>query len=129
MADYTIVVGYVGNTQGLKHAGETPVLNFSVASSNYAGKKGNVTTWYSIEYWGKSAEGVAPFVEKGSLLMVRGTLVPDEGGNPPTYQDREGNTRANFRLRADSVQLFGGKNKSESQGFVEDEAEDDDMPF
>lgn len=129
MADYTVVVGYVGNSQGLKHVGETPVLNFSVASSNYAGKKGNVTTWYSIEYWGKSAEGVAPFVEKGTMVMVRGILVPDEGGNPPTYQDRDGNTRSNFRLRADSVQLMGGKNRNEAEAEAEPIVEDDDMPF
>lgn len=129
MSDLTIVTGYVGFVQGLNQAGDSSVLNFSLASSNYAGKKGYETTWYSVEYWGKAAEGVARYVQKGAMLRVDGRIVPDEKGNPPIYIDKEGNPRASFRLRANSVERLGKQDHVEPE--VEDFTDEDeeDMPF
>jgi len=58
---------------------------------------GEVADWFSVICWDRSAESVARFVQKGSLIGVVGSL------RTQTWQDREGNNRSKVVIQADRV--------------------------
>jgi len=66
----TLVIGNVGSCKFTK-AGETSVLNISLASSRRIGEK-QFTDWVSAKVWGERAEKLKEHIVKGMKLLVRG---------------------------------------------------------
>lgn len=68
------IAGNVGNVKDLKEVGGEKVLNFSIAVDNGKDKSGEKreATWYDCALWGKRAESLAPYIAKGSKLVVSG---------------------------------------------------------
>lgn len=68
------IAGNVGNVKDLKEVGGDKVLNFSIAVDNGKDKNGErrESTWYDCAMWGKRAESLAPYIQKGSKLVVTG---------------------------------------------------------
>lgn len=79
------ICGNVGRDPELKQAGQSQVLSFSVADSEYIYSKGNdaEAQWFNVELWGKRAESLAPILSKGQKITVYGQLVQRsyEGAN------------------------------------------------
>ena len=107
----------------------TPVTNFTIGSnSEYKdknGKKVKQTTWIRVSAWGKQAEIINEYCEKGSWVIVKGTLKPDkETGSPRVYTGDDGVPRASFEVDADpmGIRILKGK------PFV-DSDEDDGLPY
>lgn len=69
-----MIAGRVGNVKEVKDVGEDKVLNFSLAVDNGKDKKGEKRdpTWYDCALWGKRAESLAPYIEKGMALALQG---------------------------------------------------------
>ena len=67
-----VLVGHVGSVEELKQTSKgTPVLGFSLAvNTGYGDRK--ICTWYRCSFFGKGAEAVAQYIEKGKNLMVTG---------------------------------------------------------
>lgn len=68
------IAGNVGNVKDLKDVGGDKVLNFSIAVDNGKDKQGEKRepTWFDCALWGKRAESLAPYITKGSKLVVSG---------------------------------------------------------
>lgn len=68
------IAGNVGNVKELREVNGDKVLNFSVAVDNGKDKNGErrESTWFDCSLWGKRAEALAPYIEKGSRLVVSG---------------------------------------------------------
>ncbi len=66
----TTISGNVGSVR-FAQAGETPVLNISIASSRKIGQR-EYTDWASAKIWGERASKLAPFIQKGAKLLLRG---------------------------------------------------------
>lgn len=68
------IAGNVGNVKNLKDVGGDKVLNFSIAVDNGKDKSGEKRepTWFDCALWGKRAESLAPYITKGSKLVVSG---------------------------------------------------------
>jgi single-strand DNA-binding protein len=68
------IAGNVGNVKDLKEVSGEKVLNFSIAVDNGKDKSGEKreATWYDCALWGKRAESLAPYIAKGSKLVVSG---------------------------------------------------------
>lgn len=68
------IAGNVGNVKDLKTVGNDEVLNFSIAVDNGKDKQGDKreATWYDCALWGKRASSLAPYIAKGSKLVVSG---------------------------------------------------------
>lgn len=68
------IAGNVGNVKDIREVNGDKVLNFSVAVDNGKDKNGErrESTWYECSLWGKRAEALAPYIEKGSKLVVSG---------------------------------------------------------
>ena len=71
------ITGNIGRDPELRQAGQSNVLKFSVADSEYIYSKDgdSPSQWYSVEVWGKSAERLAQRLAKGTKVTVYGQLV------------------------------------------------------
>ena len=95
------VTGNVGKDATTReHDGKT-VLSFTVASRRFE-KGAELTDWVDVSFWGERARKIAQYVTKGSRVGVRGTLYVRE-------YEHNGAKRAVLTMRADDVELLGGK--------------------
>lgn len=126
----TTIIGRVGKTPESRYTKTGDMYtHFSVAvTKTYKGetcpngwKAGyragtfELTTWYNVTAWKQLAEIVANYVESGRQVWVRGEM----GGQAVngtqyvrTYQAKNGDTRANYELKASKVILLGSNGGS-----------------
>ena len=107
-----------------------PVTNLSVATNReYKDKNGasvKETLWWKVAVWGPAAGPCNEFLHKGRQVLVEGTIVGDENGNPRMWKDNDGNMRASFEIRADTVKFIGGRNDGVEVGS---QTEAEEIPF
>lgn len=107
--------GNLGSIPNLKRvpsaqSGDIPVLEFSMRvnvdrrnkqSGEYEDALG---FWADVSYWGKSAEAMAPLLQKGARVVVVGELGVDEWlSNQP---DTQGQERKTMKINADHVGIL-----------------------
>lgn len=98
------IVGYLGRDAEVRYTPDgTAVADFSVATTEKTKKDSEVTTWFKVTIWGKRAESVSQYLEKGKFVYIEGSLQARE------YQDKNGTTRTSLEVRANDV-VFLGKN-------------------
>lgn len=133
-----IIAGNVGNVKEVREVGSDKVLNFSIAVDNGKDKNGErrESTWWDASLWGKRAESLAPYIQKGSRLTVQGR---------PSARAHEGkaylgvtvNELTFMSSKQDSERSSGGGGDDYSSGFAtskpvgpkESYDLDDDIPF
>lgn len=110
----------------------TAVTNFRIGSTRqYKDAKGETlkeTTWLKVTAWGKLGEIVNNFCAKGSQVIVKGRLRPNETGNPSVYQMNNGEHGASFEIVAEEVRIL----KSKEGAFApreEEELGSEELPF
>ncbi len=131
-----ILVGNLGRDAELKYTPSgAAVLEFTLAVNERSGDRGaggtETTTWFRINLWGKQAETLKQYLVKGKQVYVDGRLRVRE------YTDRDGKNRTSLEVRADQIQLLGGRGEgidratggppAELQG--PDSIQDEDIPF
>lgn len=96
-----VVTGNIGKDASVReHDGKT-VVSFSVASRRY--ERGvEQTDWVDVSFWGARARGLALHLKKGGRVCARGTILVRE-------YEYNGQRRTSLSLRADDVELLGGK--------------------
>lgn len=102
------LIGNVGNVPEVKTLeGGKKVVNFSLATNefykNSDGEKVQNTQWHAIVAWGRIAEVVAEYVEKGKEVAIEGKL------NSRSYETKEGEKRYVTEVIADEILLLGIK--------------------
>ncbi|MFP4089403.1 MAG: single-stranded DNA-binding protein [Cyclobacteriaceae bacterium] len=83
------------------------VANISIATSEAymkAGERIEQTEWHKVELWDKLAELAEKYLEKGRTVYIEGKLRTN------TYQDKDGITRYDKKIRATNMTFVGGKN-------------------
>lgn len=115
MASYhkTIVLGNLGRDPESRYLPNgDAVCNFSVAvTEKYKSKDGESkesTTWYRINAFGKLAEICGQYLKKGASVMIDGKMQMRK------YKDKDGVERESWELKADSMQMLGGKSEQSS---------------
>ena len=108
MYQETMIIANLGSDGEMRYtANGTPVVNFRAAVNRswvgQDGQKQEKTTWFRINYWGKAAEAVVPYLTKGKLVMVKGELE-----DPKPYQAKDGSWVASLEIKANSIKLLGG---------------------
>jgi len=146
MASYNRVtlVGNLGADPELKYAGDRPVANMSLATTetwkDKGGQKQERTDWHRIVIWGPQAESCAKFLSKGRQCLVEGKI------QYRTYE-KDGQKKYITEIQAERVVFLGsgsgdgasgggaGKHREEhARGGQQDDNEpplggDDDIPF
>ena len=118
------VSGTVGNAELKYLQSGDPVLAFSVADVQ---GKDKPTLWWSCNLYGKRAESLANYVQKGGKVTVVGTVSEDQ------YTDKNGNDKKAMKVRVSDIALQGGKEQTEEkparQAQPQQDLTEDDIPF
>lgn len=105
----TMLAGHLTRAPELRNVGEKSVANFSLALNHkYKGADGQTredVTFVDVEAWGKTAELVAQYLEKGSACFIEGRLKLE------SWEDKEGKKRSRLKVVADNVQFLSSKGK------------------
>lgn len=99
-----ILVGNVGKTPEVRQVGENKVASFTLATTEKF-KDREETEWHNIVVWGKQAEVVEKYVDKGTQLYVEGRIKTEK-------YTKDGQDRFIVKIYANTIQLLG---KRESQ--------------
>lgn len=127
MFQTTIIVGNVGRDPEMRYTPEgKAVCSFSVAASKGSGDK-KKTIWMRVTAWEKLAEVCNEYIAKGSKVLVEGELAADSAGNPRTWTDQSGATRASFEMTASVVRFLSAKPGAPTEATGDDTG--DNIPF
>ncbi|MBA6154805.1 single-stranded DNA-binding protein [Gelidibacter maritimus] len=85
------------------------VVRFSLATNEYykdaKGEKQTETNWHTVVAWGKTAEIIEKYVDKGKEIGVTGKL------RTRTYTTEDGSQRYVTEVEAREILLLGTKNE------------------
>lgn len=131
-----IIVGNLGRDPEMRYTPNGNAVTSLNVASNRAytdsnGQKVKETTWFRVSVWGKQAENVNNYLQKGSMVLIEGELRPDkETGNPRTFTRNDGSVGASYEVFARNVRFLstrsGGASDVVSDG---NEMGNEDIPF
>lgn len=99
------VAGSLGRDSELRFLNDgTPVLSFSVADSQ---GKDKPTIWWSCALFGKRAEVLQQYLQKGQAVTVSGNVTERE------YTEKNGEKRKAMDVRVNDVALQGGQREQQ----------------
>ncbi len=95
----------------------TAVTKISVATNESwkdknTGQLQERTEFHRIEAFGKLAEIMGQYLKKGSQVYIEGSIRTDK------WQDQSGQDRYSTKIRADQMQMLGGKSDSHNKQNV-----------
>lgn len=99
-----IIVGRLTRDMEQKDLGESLLTSFSVAVDDGFGDK-KTTDFFNVSAWNGVGKGVAPYLTKGTLVLVEGKMKMRKTDST-TYWD----------LRADRIQLMGNSQSNGQAG-------------
>lgn len=102
------LIGNLGNNPEIVNLESGKKLaKFSIATNeSYKNAKGETikeTQWHNLVAWGKTAEIVEKYLQKGNEVAIEGKLVNR------SYDDKEGNKRYITEVLVNGVLMLGGK--------------------
>ena len=100
------------------------VARFTIAVDNYNSKtKEKGADFIPIVVFGKRAETISQYVDKGNQVAIAGHL------HTGSYEDKDGNKHYTMEVIADTVELLYNKKKSDTADKDMTPVTDDDIPF
>jgi single-strand DNA-binding protein len=100
------ITGQLGKDSERRALGDgTPVLSFSVADSQ---GKDKPAIWWNCSMFGKRADSLQQYLNKGQAVTVVGTASERE------WTDKDGMKRKSMDVRVNDVALQGGNRESSS---------------
>lgn len=114
-----IIAGRVTAKPELKQTQSgSSLVTFSLATNrNWTGKDGQKheeVEFIGITAWGRQAEVIAQYVEKGQLLLVEGRIHREE------WKAKDGSNRSSWSVILESFQFGPKSQRSESSGRPEE---------
>ena len=112
------LIGNIGRDPVLKatQAGVS-VLTFSIAVSNR-----EKTDWFNCSLFGKRADGLGPYLKKGSKVGISGALHFRQ-------YEKDGNTFTTHDVMVANITLLGQKEKAPVTNHEMPQQDFDDLPF
>lgn len=106
------LLGNLGQDPELRYTqGGEAVLNLRLATTeSYLDRdrqRKERTDWHTVVIWGKRAESLSKFLEKGSRMFVEGSL------RTSSYEGRDGQKRYKTDVNALKIILLGGGKRRE----------------
>ena len=117
--------GYVGQTA---KATVSLAVNRSVKKGD---KYEDEVNYFYVNIWGKTAENLKPYLNKGQQILVEGTLRQNRW-------EKDGKKYDRLEINADQIRLLGGKKDGDNsapskepsqQGFDPSDGFPNDCPF
>lgn len=126
-----ILSGRLGKDPELKTVGDKMVCNVSLATSEKRKDK-EVTEWHNCVFWGKAAEVMQKYAQKGTHILIEGKQ------QTRSYEDKNGVKHYVTENVVTSFELLGNYKKPHIGGhdYRDDEpvpttfsSDKDDLPF
>lgn len=110
-----LLIGNVGGDPEIRTLPSgSKVANFSLATTetytDRSGQKQSQTEWHRIEIWEGLANVVEQYVKKGDPLYIEGKIRTER------WTDQNGQEKTGVRIRANSMQMLGGRPSSSTPG-------------
>lgn len=108
-----ILLGNLGSDPEVRHLENgSAVARFNIATSesytNRSGERVEQTEWHRIELWDNLAKIAEQYLKKGNTVYIEGKLRTE------TWTDKEGKQREGKTVRANTMQLVGGRSGGSS---------------
>ena len=119
------IVGNAGRNAEMRYLPDgTPVVNVSIAVNEHINDE-DVTTWFSVAFWGERLTNAAMHIVKGQLGLVEGRIIVD------TWTDNGGNCRAGLKINARLMRFIGSRPQNAAAPAKEETPEEiaADIPF
>jgi single-strand DNA-binding protein len=102
------LIGRLGQAPEVKELeGGKKLARFSMATNetyrNAEGVKVEETTWHNLKAWGKTAEIVEKYLQKGSHVAIEGKLVNNN------YTDKDGVKRYEIEIQVNELMMLDEK--------------------
>ena len=102
-----VLIGNLGADATGKTVGTGFVVNFRLATSetwtDKQDRKQSRVEWHGVNYWGKGAEAVLPYLLKGGQVYVEGKIETRMWADKTSGEERKAQ-----EIRAERVVLLGG---------------------
>ena len=137
-----ILVGNLGQKPEMRYtATQSAVANLSIATTESwkdkeSGEMRDKTEWHRVVYFGKLAEIVEKYLDKGSSVYVEGKLQTRK------WQDKNGADRWTTEIVGSELTMLGSRSSGSNNSMASDQSEspfpeddsgqgltDDDIPF
>ena len=132
---HATILGRLGRDPELKQLDNGAVLNFSLATDHGYGQK-KETMWVRCAIFGKRADTLAQYLEKGSQVLVVGELYTR------TWEKKDGTTATELECRVAELEFAGSKGDGQQSSAPQQQSApaprqapasagvvDDDVPF
>ena len=94
--------------------GGMAILRFSIAVNRVRrgadGSRTDETSFIDCVYFGKAAEGINQYLEKGKQVAINGELRQDRW-------EQDGQTRSRIQVYVNSITLIGGSSRGQDGGY------------
>ncbi len=110
MINSVVLVGRLGNDPEMRYASSgTPITNFRVAVNRppRGGSDEQETDWLNVVCFGKTAEFVAQYLDKGALVGLEGRV------QSRTWEGQDGKRRYEVEINAFRVQALETRQEAE----------------
>lgn len=111
MVNKVILIGNLGqDPEARQTQSGTAVTNIRLATNERRkidGEWADHTEWHSVVCFGKTAENVAKYCQRGKQIYIMGRIQTRK------WQDKEGNDRYSTEVVADDVKFLGGRGDSQ----------------
>ena len=131
-----ILIGHIGNKpEGRYTPSGTSTASFSLATNeswiDSEKKKQEKTEWHNIVSWGKLADFVTEYIQKGQLVYVEGRI------QTRSWEDKDGKIRKITEILCTTITPLEWKTVQKRSKIDEEEnvdtvskiSNDDDLPF
>lgn len=119
MINQVVLVGRTTNDIELKQAGDTQVVNFTLAINGY----GDKVDFIDCVAFGKTAEAISKYVFKGHKLGLTGRI------QKRSYELADGQKRYAVEVVADKVAFLQDKSEQSIPPAPTIQINDEDLPF
>jgi len=113
-----IIVGNLGrDPESRSFPNGDQVCNVTIATTDKwkdkaSGENKEITEWHRVSFFGRLAEIAAQYLRKGSQVYVEGSL------RTRKWTDKDGAEKYSTEIRADSMQMLGGKHEGAERAAV-----------
>lgn len=114
--NFVSIIGNITAKPELKAVGETKYTRFSIAVNSYA-KGEKYVEFFNVVAFGKNAENICKYLDKGYTIPVAGHLHQD------TYTNKDGKKVSSVCIYLDAFTFISNKKDTDTK------AEEDFIPF
>lgn len=103
------LVGNLGKDPELRYTPQGDAVCSFTMATNEKRQGENVSTWFKVTLWRKTAEAAAKYLAKGTPVYIEGRLSVEE------WTDRDGKERYTLAVNGTDMQFIGAPSQGQAE--------------